>query len=253
MRNKNFSMKLFSAMLLPGFVLCVSASKVMAAAPESNPGYKEARNEEPRARMKTEETSERTDARATLQKATDVYSAIVKGPHGQVPASVLAKAECIAVIPDVMTGAVVIGGSHGLGVASCKENNTWSPPAFLALNSISFGAQIGGKSSDLVLFMVDQAAKNALKAGKITLGSDVSVTAGNFDRGLDPSTRGVIAYSRTEGAFAGASLSGGNLSSDDDDTAALYGKDIRYSSLMEGNIRTLQNDEANRFTALLPR
>lgn len=244
-------MRLFSTMLLLGALMCVSGSKVMAAPQATD---QDIRKEEARARMKTEAAHDQIDANATLQKATSLYSAIVKGPHGQVPESVLAKAQCIAVIPDVMSGAVIVGGSHGVGVASCRENNTWSSPAFLKLNSISFGAQIGGKSSDLVLFMVNQTAKNALKAGKIALGADVSVSAGTFDRGYDAtSANGVIAYGRTEGAFAGASVSGGNLSSDEEYTAAFYGKDIKYASLMEGGIRTAQNTQVDKFTALLPR
>lgn len=256
MRNERVSLKLATALLLLGGISCVSGSKAMAAPPQSKPAYGETRNEneEARARMKEEQAEERVDAKDTLQKATDLYMAIVKGPHGQVPESVLTKAQCIAVIPAVGTGALIIGGSHGVGVASCKENSAWSPPAFLKLNSISFGAQIGGKSSDLVLFMISDQARNALKAGKITLGSDVSVAAGTFDRALDTSKDGVIAYARTEGAFAGAALSGGNISSDDEDTAAFYGKDVKFASLMRGDAGAAQkNALADRFTALLPR
>ena len=238
-----FNTLLFGSVILPG------AGKAFGAPPDSQ----EIKGQEIRARMSTEAAEVASNARVTLQRSTDLYASIVKGRHGEVPESVLAKAECIAVIPDVITGAAIVGGSHGTGIASCKENNKWSQPAFLKLNSISFGAQVGGKSTDLVLFMVNQKAKNALKAGKITLGSDVSVTAGTFDRGLDPSTSGVIAYNRTEGAFAGASVSGGTLSGDDEYTAAIYGPGIKYSSLMEGVIKTAQNNQVDMFTKLLPK
>jgi SH3 domain-containing YSC84-like protein 1 len=211
------------------------------------------RTEEQRASLKEEAVKDRLDAQATLQKATDLYTAIVKGKHGEVPESVLVKAQCIAVIPGVVTGALLIGGSHGVGVASCKENNTWSVPAFLKLSSISFGAQIGGKSTDLVLFMVNEKAKSALKAGNITLGTDVSVAGGTFDPGLDTSTKEVIAYNNTEGVFAGASISGGVISGDDTGTSAFYGKDLSFASVLAGNAATERNASADRFTALLPR
>lgn len=253
MKNRKLSLKLFSALFVLGGVVWLSESGVMATPPETGSNYAEVQKEEPRARMKDEQAGDRIDAKATLRKATDLYAAIVKGKHGQVPESVLAKAQCITVIPDVITGALIVGGSHGVGIASCRENNTWSQPAFLKLNAVSFGAQIGGKSTDLVLFMVNPQAKAALKAGKITLGSDVSVAAGTFDRSLDTSTHGVIAYTRTEGAFAGASIAGGTISSDDDNTAAFYGKDVKYASLLEGTTRTEQNDLADSFIKLLPR
>lgn len=248
--NSTLNMKLAALILLLGGLLCLSVSKVMAAPPETAAEYKH--NEDMRASMKVERASDQVDAEATLRKATDLYAAMVQGEHGQVPESVLSKARCVAVIPEVITGAVIVGGSHGVGVASCKENNIWSQPAFLRLSSISLGAQIGGKSSDLVLFMISEQAKTALKAGRIRLGADLSVAAGTFERGLDASTHQVIAYSRTQGAFAGASLSGGTMSGDDDTTAAFYGENIEFASLLAGDVRTEDNVSVERFTALLP-
>jgi lipid-binding SYLF domain-containing protein len=151
-----------------------------------------------------------------------------------------------------MTGAIVIGGTHGTGVATCKENGNWSAPAFVKMNSLSFGAQLGGKSSDVVLFILNTKAKTALKRGRLSLGADASVVAGTFDKSFDTSTHGAVAYNRAEGAFAGASLSGGTLASDDEDTEAFYGKEVDYISLLEGIVPTKQNDEVDRFRALLP-
>ena len=253
MRNRKPVVKILSTLLILAGIPCAVPARVMASPPEKSADYAELRNEDMRAKMKDEREEDRIDARATLAKSTDLYSAIVKGAHGQVPESVLAKAQCVAVIPDVMTGALIVGGSHGVGIASCRENNNWSPPAFLKMTSVSLGAQIGAKSSDVVLFMISDKAKSALKNGKITLGTDVSVTAGNFDRNFDTSAHGVIAYTRTEGVFAGASLSGGNLSSDNDDTRAFYGKDATFASLMSGNSNIVPNPLANGFTGLLPR
>jgi lipid-binding SYLF domain-containing protein len=249
-KYRRLSMKLLVSMPLLVGSLCLTENIVMAGPSQ---GYGEAPNADARASMKDDMTGDLIDAKATLQKAADLYTAIVKGTQGQVPESVLTKAQCIAVIPEVMTGAMIVGGSHGVGIASCKENNTWTPPAFLKLNSLSFGAQIGGKTSDLVLFMISEKTKEALKKGKFELGSDMGVTAGTFDRNLDTSKSGVIAYTRTKGAFAGASLSGGSITGDDDNTAAFYGTDVKFASLLGGNTRTEPNALADRFTELLPK
>ncbi len=202
---------------------------------------------------KEEAAHEKIDAGATLRKSTDVYEGMIKGTHGHVPSSVLGKARCIVVLPDLMTGAVVVGGTHGVGVASCRENNGWTTPAFVKMNAVSFGAQLGGKSSDVVLFLVNEQAKNALKKGTFSLGADASVAAGTFDKGFDASNYGVVAYSKTEGAYAGASISGGSITSDDADTTAFYGEDMNYAALLGGRPMKKQNAQAEKFTALLPR
>ena len=252
MKTNKLLINLSNALLLSAGLVCISAGSA-AAGPSENTSISQAkRSSEARARMSGQQ-EEQIDASATLRKSTELYQSIVKGPHGQVPESVLTKAQCIAVLPDVMTGAVMIGGTHGVGITSCRENNKWSAPAFVKLNAVSFGAQLGGKSSDIILFILDQQAKAALKKGNLVLGADVSVVAGTFDKSFDTSTYGAVAYTRAEGAFAGASLSGGNLSSDDSDTTAYYGKEVNYVSLLEGSVSTRQNDQIDRFTSLLPR
>ena len=227
-----------SALLISAAISCVGSVMAVVEASEN---------------AKEEAAHERIDAGATLRQSTEVYEGMINGTHGAVPASILAKARCIVVLPDLVTGAVVVGGTHGVGVASCKENNSWTTPAFVKMNAVSFGAQLGGKSSDVVLFLVNEQAKNTLKTGKFTLGADASVTAGTFDKGFDTSNYGVVAYSRTAGAYAGASVSGGTVTSDDDDTTAFYGEDMNYASLLGGRTMRKHNAQAEKFTALLPR
>jgi SH3 domain-containing YSC84-like protein 1 len=253
MITKELGMRVLSALLMSAGISCVGAGMALAETPEGPSYAQENRGEEQRARVKEEAAHEKIDASATLRKSTEVYEGMIKGTHGQVPASVLARAQCVVVLPDLMTGAVVVGGTHGVGVASCKENNRWTTPAFLKMNAVSFGAQLGGKSSDVVLFLVNEQAKNALKRGKFSLGADASVAAGTFDKGFDTSNYGVVAYSRTAGAYAGASISGGNITSDDEDTTAFYGQDMNYAALLEGRPMKKQNAQAEKFTALLPR
>lgn len=98
------------------------------------------------------------------------------GSNGKVPESVLKHAKCIAILPNVITGAFVIGGTHGEGLASCKNtNDSWSQPVPITLNQGSIGLQAGAKSADIVLFFQSKDAVTALKRGNITLGADVSV------------------------------------------------------------------------------
>lgn len=196
---------------------------------------------------------DRRDAQQVLRDSADVYRAIATGPYGSVPDSVVSRANCIAVIPNVLTAAAVIGGTHGEGVASCKlSSGKWSQPAFVNINSGSLGAQLGAKSTDVVLYFQNQEAVSALKRGKFAFGADASVVAGKFERSFDTTGAGVVAYQRSSGAFLGAALNGGNLSSDEDDNRAVYGKNIRTADILEGR-EVAMNDMTNSFTTVLPR
>jgi len=179
-----------------------------------------------------------------------VYSAIAKGKQGEVPAIVLSKARCIAILPDVKTGALVIGGTHGEGLASCKtSDNTWSQPVPTSINQGSIGLQAGVKSVDLVLFFQDEKAEMALKRGEFELGTDVSVVAGRFDSNIDTSNAGVVVYSRAKGLFAGASINGSKIGKDQDKIIQCYGKSADYAALLES---PQDSGYATKLTKLFP-
>ena len=166
-----------------------------------------AQNQDTAARARMGEIKDQPRFHRMVDEASEVYGAIAKGPHGEVPASVLKNARCIAVLPNVITGALVVGGTHGEGLASCKDSdNRWSQPAPISLNQGSIGLQAGAKSADLVLYFQNNDAVQALKRGNFALGADISAVAGNFDSSVDTSKAGVVVYTRTEGLFAGASV-----------------------------------------------
>lgn len=194
-----------------------------------------------------------TSFKKMVDEASEVYGNIVKGAHGKVPASVLANARCIAVLPNVITGAALIGGTHGSGLASCKnDKEEWSLPAPISLNQASFGLQFGAKSTDLVLYFGTKQAVEALKGGDFAIGKDVSAVAGKFDTSIEPSEVGILAYSRTDGLFAGVALKGGKLGSDNDELETFYGKDVKYSKLLEGQVVPDSSGYSKKLTKLFP-
>lgn len=192
-------------------------------------------NQDPAVRARMADVKESSSFQARVDEASEVYDAIVKGSHGKVPESVLKNSRCIAIIPDVVTGALLVGGSHGEGFASCKNvNDVWSHPAPISLNQGSIGLQAGAKSADLVMFFQSKDAVSALKRGNFTLGSDISAVAGSYESNVDTSNAGVVVYSRTEGVFAGASVNGSKIGKDEDDLQRYYDKKVNYTALLEG-------------------
>ena len=193
-----------------------------------------AQNQDQAMRARMGEIKNEARLHTIVDQTSEVYAAMAKGPHGEVPASVLRDARCIAVLPNVFTGALIIGGTHGEGLASCRDgNNAWSQPAAILLNQGSIGLQAGAKSTDLVLFFQNQDSVQALKRGNFALGTDVSAVAGNFDSSIDTSHAGVVVYTRTEGIFAGASVNGSKIEKDQDQLASYYGYKVDYVALLE--------------------
>jgi len=186
-----------------------------------------------------------------LQSATETIQHLTSAaPDKGVPNQVLEGAKCVAVIPKLIKGAFIVGGEHGTGVATCKNsNNVWSAPAPFSVSGVSWGPQIGGKSTDLVMFIMNDQGMTDLLKGHIKLGADVSAAAGPVGRSASADAgykAGVLTYSTSKGAFIGASLNGAELQQDNNATKEWYGREISFKDILEGNVKA-PNAEARDF------
>ena len=174
-----------------------------------------------------------------LERATETVKNITAvSPDKGVPKDVLEGAKCVAVIPKLVKGAFVVGGEHGTGVATCKTTEgRWSPPAPFSVSGVSWGPQIGGKSTDLMMFIMNDEGMNGLMKGHIKLGADVSAAAGPVGRSASAEAgykAGVLTYSSSKGAFIGASLNGAELQQDHKATKAWYSEDVSFGDILRG-------------------
>jgi lipid-binding SYLF domain-containing protein len=200
-----------------------------------------------------QETIDQSRFRTMVHEASEAYSSIAKGAHGKVPTNVLNNALCIGVLPGVMTGAFVVGGTHGEGLVSCKvKDNSWSAPATISLNQGSIGLQAGAKSVDVVLFFQTKQAVEALKKGHFAIGTDVSAVAGTYDSNISTAAAGVIVYAHSEGLFAGASVNGGMVGKEQEKLERFYGEKIDYTALLDGSQIPESTGCSYRLTKLFP-
>lgn len=180
-----------------------------------------------------------------LWESSKVLDELVNAPDAGIPKDLLKKAECVAVIPSVKKGALGFGGRYGRGAVSCRKDQgkgPFGPPSMISLTGGSFGFQIGGQSTDVVmLFMTPDSMKNLLR-DKVTLGGDVSAAAGPIGRAASAETNAtlkaeILTYGRSRGLFAGISLKGAVLQPDKDANKNLYGREIGAKELLEqGNV-----------------
>lgn len=140
----------------------------------------------------------------------------------------LERARAVMIFPQLVKGALFIGGEGGSGVLLARNpDGTWSYPAFYTLGSISFGLQIGGQTSEAVLIIMNDKALTALMDDQVKLGGDLSAAAGPVGAGIEASAttslgEDIYTYSTNKGLFVGASLEGAVIARREDWNGDFY-------------------------------
>ena len=182
------------------------------------------------------------DAARHSSTAAKTFTEIMNVRDKAIPKELLNKAEAIAVFPDVIKAAFIVGGKGGQGVISKRVKGGWSAPAFFNLSGGSFGAQIGAQQTDYVLLIMNEDGVKGLLEDKFEIGGEVGVAAGPVGREAAASTNptldaGILSYSRSKGAFIGAALKGAVISPDNDLNESVYGS--KATSVLTGKPMTL--------------
>jgi len=182
-----------------------------------------------------------TKASGRIEAAGTVLDEIQGAPDKGIPQEVLGSAECVAAVPSLLNGGFVFGGRYGRGVASCRTEKGWSAPAFFTIGGGSFGLQIGGQATDLVMLIMNKGGMDHLLSSQFKLGADASAAAGPVGRHAAADTdwkmrAQVLTYSRSRGLFAGLELSGAVIKQDKDSTREFYGRMVPFKTSLKGEI-----------------
>jgi SH3 domain-containing YSC84-like protein 1 len=188
--------------------------------------------------------SSRSDLVSRLNAASEVISQIESIPAKSIPMSIMSSATCVAVVPSYKKAAFVVGGSYGQGVVTCRtRDGRWSAPAFIQMAGGSFGFQIGGQATDLVLIAVNQRGMQDLLKSKFKIGGDAAASAGPVGRNAAAATNltlksELLTYSRSQGLFAGIDLNGTVVNQNVKDTRTFYGHDVPFDTILRGDVVT---------------
>src|SRR4029450_9211594 len=74
-----------------------------------------------------------------IQDAEGVIKASVSAPDKGIPKNLLEKAGCVGGFREVKKGALVVGGTGGKGIFTCRNGKGMSAPAFFNLGGPSVG------------------------------------------------------------------------------------------------------------------
>jgi lipid-binding SYLF domain-containing protein len=176
-----------------------------------------------------------------LNAASQVINEIEAVPDKAIPTSILSNATCVAVVPSYKKAAFVVGGSYGQGVVTCRTGHGWSAPAFIQMAGGSYGFQIGGQATDLVLIAVNQRGMQDLLKSKFKIGGDAAASAGPVGRNASAATNitlksELLTYSRSRGLFAGIDLNGTVVNQNQEDTRTFYGHDVPFATILGGSV-----------------
>jgi len=177
-----------------------------------------------------------------LSNAATAMQAIL-GENNGLPKNILDQADCVLIFPSVKKVAVGIGGSYGRGALVCRKgakmNGEWGAPAMYKLDQGSIGVQLGSTATDFVLVVMNQKGADQILNGKTKLGGNAAAAAGPSGAqatgyNADAMKADVLTYSRSKGLFAGVSLEGASMDTDDDANKALYGKQNSAKDIVTG-------------------
>ncbi len=185
--------------------------------------------------------SSREDLQARIDSAKTVLDQVMAAKDHTIPSNILEQATCVGVVPGLIKGAFVFGAQYGQGVVTCRTGHGWSAPVFIRMAGGSFGFQIGGQSTDLVLVAVNDRGFQDLLKNKFKIGGDASAAAGPVGRAGSAATdwkmnAELLSYSRNKGLFAGIDLDGTSVSQNKEDTELYYGQPQNFESVLKGNV-----------------
>ena len=174
-----------------------------------------------------------TEANNLVEKARMSFNSFENAKEMGGFRDLMKKAKGIFISPSVLKGAFIVGASGGSGVFLARDNKThkWFGPAFYTLGEASFGLQIGGSASEVVLLAMTDRGVTAFLSNNFKLGADGSIAVGPVGTGAAAATANlsadILSFSRSKGLFGGVSVDGAVVGVRGSLNNAYYGKKVK--------------------------
>jgi len=194
--------------------------------------------------------NDKQEATQLVEKARLTLDSFMKDDYMGAFRDLLKKAEGVFIAPQVLKGAFVVGASGGNGVLLVRDKKTghWSAPGFYTIGEASFGLQIGGQASEMILLLMTDRGVTTLLSNSLKLGADAGVAAGPIGMGVSAATANisadVLSFSRSKGLYGGIALDGAVIAVRKALNDAYYGKTVTPSDIFV--LHAVRNPQAER-------
>jgi len=193
-----------------------------------------------------------SDPASLVDQATVIYRGFLADPDMGWFRRNAVNARAIFIIPQMLRGGFIVGGSGGRGVLLAQDpgSGKWSSPAFYSMGALSLGFQIGADASEIILLIMTDRGLNAMLSTDFKLGTDVAIAAGPVGASAKAQTADVLAFGRSQGLYGGISLEGAVISPLDAWNNLYYGKPVKIFDILINF--TWQNPQSAPLRRLLP-
>ena len=186
-----------------------------------------------------------TEAHLLVDSSLSTLKQFITDPNMQVVRDLAKRARGIIIVPQMLRGGLIVGGSGGSGILFARDMKTglWNGPAFYTIGSVTFGLQIGADASQIVMFVMTDKGLNSMLKSSFKLGADVSMAAGPVGGGAKTATADIFAYAKSKGAFGGFIIDGGVMKTKDGWNNSYYDGLISPSDILISG--TVSNEHAD--------
>jgi len=178
------------------------------------------------------------DARQLVEKAKLTVEQFQTDENMGALRDLAKKAKGMLIMPQMLRGAFIVGGSGGSGVLVARDAkaNQWRGPAFYTLGGASFGFQVGADAAEVVILAMTERGVTKLLSPQVKLGADISVAAGPVGGGAAAGTAGLsadlLAFSISKGLYGGFSVDGSVAGVREALNHAYYGKPVTPADIL---------------------
>lgn len=164
----------------------------------------------------------------------------------------------IIIMPQLLKGGFIFGGSGGRAVLIARDqlSDGWSEPVFLTSIGVSWGLQIGGKTSEVIVLIRTLRGLEEFYTSSVNLGAEASIAAGPVGATGEAATvptldADYLSFAKSKGAFAGLSLSGSTMRVNDNWNSEYYGREVRPIDIIV--TRKVSNPKSAELAAAMKR
>ena len=178
-----------------------------------------------------------------LLDAEQAIESLINADGHQIPEELLSHAKAFVVFPNLYKAAIFAGARVGKGVVVVRSPRTgkWNPPAFIKSRQASYGFQAGIQTAEIVLVVVTKKGLRELFKTQFDLGAGPELAIGPLGKKVDLNLQKILlkkdiyAYSNIKGLFAGLSLEGTVINSDNKANREYYQQRVNNRIILSGD------------------
>jgi lipid-binding SYLF domain-containing protein len=179
-----------------------------------------------------------TDAGQLVEEARFTFQNFSSDPNMAAFRDLAKNARGILIAPQVLKGAFIWGASGGSGVLLTRQkvNGPWAGPAFYTIGEVSFGFQIGGEASQVILLAMTERGVTAFLGDSFKLGGNIGIAAGPIGAGASAASANlsvdILSFSISKGLYGGIAVDGAVVAVREGLNAAYYGKEVNPTDIL---------------------